>query len=71
MPDDPFRTVLLTPAQLAKRWQVAKQQIYRLTRDGAIPAVKIGRYYRYTVEAIERFERRAMAEAGTIGPARG
>lgn len=26
------------------------------TRAGAIPAVKLGRYYRYRVDAIERFE---------------
>lgn len=47
---------LLTADQLAERWQVAPSHVYRLTREGAIPFVKLGRYYRYRVDAIERFE---------------
>ena len=47
---------LLTAEQVAERWQVPKSQVYRLTRDGAIPTVKLGRYYRYRLDAIERFE---------------
>jgi excisionase family DNA binding protein len=47
---------LLTAEQLAERWQVPKSHVYRLTRDSAIPTVKLGRYYRYRLDAIERFE---------------
>jgi excisionase family DNA binding protein len=47
---------LLTADQLADRWQVPKSHVYRLTREGEIPAVKLGRYYRYRLDAIERFE---------------
>jgi excisionase family DNA binding protein len=47
---------LLTPEQLAARWQVAKAHVYRLTRDDKIPTVKLGRYYRYRLDAIERYE---------------
>jgi excisionase family DNA binding protein len=47
---------LLTAEQLAERWQVKPSHVYRLTRDGAIPAVKLGRYYRYRLDAIEQFE---------------
>jgi excisionase family DNA binding protein len=47
---------LLTAEQLAERWQVPKSQVYRLTRDGAIPTVKLGRYYRYRLDQVERFE---------------
>jgi len=47
---------LLTADQLAERWQVPKSHVYRLTRDGQVPAVKLGRYYRYRLDAIERFE---------------
>ena len=47
---------LLTADQLADRWQVPTSQVYRLTRDGAIPAVKLGRYYRYAPAAIDAFE---------------
>jgi excisionase family DNA binding protein len=47
---------LLTAEQLAERWQVAPAHVYRLTRQGEIPAVKLGRYYRYRLDAIERRE---------------
>jgi hypothetical protein len=30
--------------------------VYRLTREGRVPAVKLGRYYRYRPDVIERFE---------------
>ncbi len=47
---------ILTADQLAERWQVPKSHVYRLTRENAIPAVKLGRYYRYRLDAIEAFE---------------
>ena len=55
---------LLTAEQLAERWQVPKCHVYRLTREGAIPAVKLGRYYRYRLDAIEAFE----PAADTVAP---
>ncbi len=48
---------LLTAEQLAERFQIPVSQIYRLTRDGTLPAVRLGRYYRYSPAAIEAFER--------------
>jgi hypothetical protein len=55
---------LLTPAELAERWQLSGKRpvehVYRMTRQGRIPAgvvVKLGRYYRYRLEGIEEFER--------------
>jgi excisionase family DNA binding protein len=47
---------LLTAEQLAARWQVPASHVYRLTREARIPVVKLGRYYRYRLDAIERFE---------------
>lgn len=47
---------LLTADELAERWQVPKQHVYRLTRDGSIPVVRLGRYFRYRIDAIERWE---------------
>lgn len=49
-------TLLLTADQLAARWQVPKSHVYRLTREGVIPTVRLGRYYRYRLDAIEAFE---------------
>jgi excisionase family DNA binding protein len=53
---------LLTADELADRWQIPKNHVYRLTRDGLIPAVRLGRYYRYRLEAIEGWERRCEAQ---------
>jgi excisionase family DNA binding protein len=48
---------LLTAEQLAERWQVPVSQVYRLSRSGRLRPVRLGRYYRYALEAIEEFER--------------
>lgn len=47
---------LMTAQQLADRWQVPKGHVYRLTRQGEIPVVRLGRYFRYRIDAIERWE---------------
>ena len=57
------RAHLLTAEDLAERWQVPSSHVYRLTRSGRLPAVKLGRYYRYRLDAIEHFE--APGGAGT------
>jgi excisionase family DNA binding protein len=56
---------LLKPEELAERWQVPRSQVYRLSRDGRIPTVRIGRYYRYDEGAIEAYER---GEAASVIP---
>jgi excisionase family DNA binding protein len=47
---------LLTAEQLAKRWQVPTSHVYRLAREGRIPTVRLGRYRRWRLDAIERYE---------------
>jgi len=47
---------LMTAEDLAARWQVPKSHVYRLTRDGRVPAVKLGKYYRFRPVAVEAFE---------------
>lgn len=49
---------LLTAEQLAARWQVSTAHIYRLSREGQIPTITVGRYRRYRLEAIEDWERK-------------
>lgn len=56
---------LLTAEQLAERWQVPKAHVYRLARDGRIPVVELGRYKRFRVDAIERFELGDVADRPT------
>ena len=57
------RASLLTPEGLAERWSIPKSHVYRLTRDGRLPVVKLGRYYRYRVEAVETFEQGGGTDA--------
>jgi excisionase family DNA binding protein len=45
---------LLTADELAEILGVPTGWIYSQSRAGAIPTVKLGRYYRYRVEAIEQ-----------------
>jgi excisionase family DNA binding protein len=50
------RGQLLTADDVAARWQVPRSHVYGLTRSGALPVVRLGRYYRYALAAIEEFE---------------
>ena len=58
----PTATRLLDAEALADRWLVSKAHVYRLAREGRVPTVRIGRYFRFRLEAIERWE--AENEAG-------
>jgi excisionase family DNA binding protein len=50
-------THLLTPDDVAARWKVPKSCVWRLTREGELPVVRLGRRYRYRLDAVECFER--------------
>jgi excisionase family DNA binding protein len=55
---------ILTAEQLAERWQVKVQHVYRMTRDGAIPCIPLpGKYRRYRLDTIEAFERGELDSA--------
>ena len=56
---------ILTAEQLAERWQVKTQHVYRLAREGDLPTVRIGRYYRFRLSSIEQWE--AASESVTDG----
>ena len=47
---------LLTAGDLAERWQIPAGHVYRLAREGKLPAVQLGRYRRFAVAAVEEFE---------------
>lgn len=48
---------LLTAADLAERWGIPTGHVYRLSRSGELPTVRLGRYRRFQLAEIERFER--------------
>jgi excisionase family DNA binding protein len=65
---------LVNADDLAARWGVPKSQVYRLTREGHIPVVRLGKYCRYRLDAIEAWERgdttqhNAESVASTVAP---
>jgi hypothetical protein len=67
--DTATNSKLLTPEQLAERWEVTKKWVYARSREWiksngrrGIPTVKLGRYYRYREDAIAAYE--AQLERG-------
>lgn len=58
---------LLSPQDVAQRWRVQKAHVYRLVRDGRLECVRLGRYVRFRVDALEEFERRG-GTASNGGP---
>lgn len=56
-------TTLLVADQVAERWQVPVAHVYRLARAGVLPAVKLGRYRRFRLVDVERFEEEGGADA--------
>lgn len=55
---------LLTADELADRWQVPKSHVYRLAREGRVPTVKIGRYYRFREATIAAWEGEQEGSSG-------
>ncbi len=45
----------LTVAEVAETMRVSKMTVYRLTRSGELPAVRVGRSYRVPQDALEAF----------------
>lgn len=54
---------LLTADELAARWQVGRAHVYRLAREGRVPSVRVGRYFRFRLAAIEAWEQEGGADA--------
>ena len=59
---------LLTVGELAKRWRITKQNIYRLTRDrrpGSIPRMRVGgKHIRFLASEVDEWaKKRALRTA--------
>jgi excisionase family DNA binding protein len=46
----------LTAAQIGERWQLPATAVYRLARENRLPVVQIGRYRRFRLADVERWE---------------
>ena len=52
------------PAQShTKTSKKPEDRIYRLSREGKIPTIRIGKYCRYRLDEIEKFERGEVAKS--------
>ena len=47
--------VVLTPAEAIEVLGVGKNTMYRLLNSGKLPAIRVGRSWRITLEAIQTF----------------
>lgn len=54
----------LTVAEVAALMRVSKMTVYRLVHSGTLPAVRVGRSYRVSEQAVHDYLRQAFIEAG-------
>lgn len=47
--------LLMTPAQLARAWEISSRKLWSLTASGEIPHIRIGRCVRYPVDDLQRW----------------
>jgi hypothetical protein len=56
---------ILTAEQLAARWHVETGWVYAKVRSGDLPKIPLpGKYVRFRLDVIERFERGELAANG-------
>lgn len=56
---------LLTLQQIAQKLQISETTLYKLARNGKIPAIKIGNQWRFKMEDIEKWlESQKIAQRG-------
>ncbi|WP_172399001.1 helix-turn-helix domain-containing protein [Gordonia sp. i37] len=51
----------MTTEQLAERWQVSTRNVRDMAAAGEIPAMKLGKLWRFPTERVARFEKSAVS----------
>jgi excisionase family DNA binding protein len=54
---DTIRSKYLTVAELSEYLQIHRTTIYRMLRQGKLPGFRIGSDWRFSLEAIEQWQR--------------
>ena len=54
----------LTIAEVAKVMRVSKMTVYRLVHSGELPAVRVGKSFRVTENAVQEYLENAYYDAG-------
>lgn len=57
-------TVFLTVAEVAEQIRVSKMTVYRLVHSGEIEAIRVGRSFRVSEEAVRAYLEKSFYEAG-------
>lgn len=57
--------LLLTPRETAKRLGVSERHLFRITHEGVLPHLKIGRNTRYNIETVKEWIRSTEATIQT------
>lgn len=63
--DRPLSQVrFLTVAEVATAMRVSKMTVYRLVHSGELPAVRVGKSFRVSEQAVHNYLRESFVEAG-------
>lgn len=54
----------LTVAEVAAQMRVSKMTVYRLVHNGTLEAVRVGRSFRVTEEAVQEYLEKSFFQAG-------
>lgn len=57
-------TTFLTVAEVAEQIRVSKMTVYRLLHSGEIEAIRVGRSFRVSEEAVRAYLEKSFYEAG-------
>ncbi len=57
-------TTFLTVAEVAEQMRVSKMTVYRLVHNGQLEAIRVGRSFRVTEEAVQTYLEKSYFEAG-------
>lgn len=61
-------TAFMTPRELAERWSCDPSYVRKLGRSGALPGMRLGTDWRFSLAAIEAYERGHTSASAEAGP---
>lgn len=55
---------MITPDQVAARWQLDVKKVYDLLKSGQIPSVRVDKQYRISLAVLDRIEQGRVVPGG-------
>ncbi len=53
-----------TVKEVAKRFKISERQVTEFARSGILPGIRIGRLWRFRIDAVERWEEGQTVDEG-------